>query len=145
LLSPSACAARRVISIGFADDTCHTIAAAGLTFIPGVPGAEVMLNHQSTSFRDAKQALAFDHWLMRTGLADATLRLADKAQLCLLSNLSDASGVKDWTEVGRPSSEGSQAIATMLWKSSLSFVAHAYLDGDGCLSSRKAGAAEEGE
>src|ERR1700686_3613066 len=62
------------------------LAAAGVTFIMGVPGADdVMLNYQSTSFHDAlyvrdlfglKRAPEFDDWLYRAGLADADFRLA---------------------------------------------------------------------
>src|SRR5260221_4184787 len=61
-------------------------AAAGVSFIMGVPGADdVMLNYQSTSFHDAlyvrdlfglKRAPEIDDWLYRAGLADADFRLA---------------------------------------------------------------------
>jgi ethanolamine ammonia-lyase large subunit len=57
------------------------LAAAGVTFIMGVPGSDdVMLNYQSTSFHDAlyvrelfglKRAPEFEAWLQRIGLADA--------------------------------------------------------------------------
>jgi ethanolamine ammonia-lyase large subunit len=67
------------------------LAAAGVTFIMGVPGADdVMLNYQSTSFHDAlyirdlfglKRAPEFDNWLVQAGLADATFRLAGNAGL----------------------------------------------------------------
>jgi ethanolamine ammonia-lyase large subunit len=67
------------------------LAAAGVTFILGVPGADdVMLNYQSTSFHDAlyirdlfglKRAPEFDDWLLRTGLADTNFRLAGNAGL----------------------------------------------------------------
>jgi ethanolamine ammonia-lyase large subunit len=67
-------------------DTLLTLlATAGVSFIMGVPGADdVMLNYQSTSFHDAlyvrdllglKRAPEFDDWLLRTGLAQADLRL----------------------------------------------------------------------
>jgi ethanolamine ammonia-lyase large subunit len=68
------------------DNLLTLLAAAGVTFIMGVPGADdVMLNYQSTSFHDAlyvrdlfglKRAPEFDDWLFRTGLADADFRLA---------------------------------------------------------------------
>lgn len=61
-------------------DTLLTLlAAAGVNFIMGVPGADdVMLNYQSTSFHDAlyvrdllglKRASEFDDWLVRSGFA----------------------------------------------------------------------------
>jgi ethanolamine ammonia-lyase large subunit len=56
-----------------------------------VPGADdVMLNYQSTSFHDAlyvrdlfglRRAPEFDDWLVRTGLADASARLAANTAL----------------------------------------------------------------
>ncbi|HEY0330516.1 MAG TPA: ethanolamine ammonia-lyase subunit EutB [Rhodopseudomonas sp.] len=65
--------------------TC--LAAAGVTFIMGIPGADdVMLNYQSTSFHDAlyvrelfglKRAPEFDAWLQRSGLAGADFRLTE--------------------------------------------------------------------
>src|SRR6266849_4435492 len=68
------------------DNLLTLLAAAGVTFIMGVPGADdVMLNYQSTSFHDAlyirdlfglKRAPEFDDWLLRVGLADAGFRLA---------------------------------------------------------------------
>src|SRR6266852_4370133 len=68
------------------DNLLTLLAAAGVTFIMGVPGADdVMLNYQSTSFHDAlyvrdlfglKRAPEFDDWLLRTGLAGADFRLA---------------------------------------------------------------------
>jgi ethanolamine ammonia-lyase large subunit len=68
------------------DNLLTLLAAAGVTFIMGVPGADdVMLNYQSTSFHDAlyvrdlfglKRAPEFDDWLFRAGLADANARLA---------------------------------------------------------------------
>jgi ethanolamine ammonia-lyase large subunit len=67
------------------DNLLTLLAAAGVTFIMGVPGADdVMLNYQSTSFHDAlyirdlfglKRAPEFDDWLFRAGLADAGFRL----------------------------------------------------------------------
>ena len=63
--------------------TC--LAAAGVSFIMGVPGADdVMLNYQSTSFHDAlyvretfglKRAPEFEAWLETIGLTDAAGRL----------------------------------------------------------------------
>jgi ethanolamine ammonia-lyase large subunit len=68
------------------DNLLTLLAAAGVTFIMGVPGADdVMLNYQSTSFHDAlyvrdlfglKRAPEFDDWLVRVGLAGADFRLA---------------------------------------------------------------------
>jgi len=62
------------------------LAAAGVTFVMGVPGADdVMLNYQSTSFHDAlyvrellglKRAPEFEAWLRRMQLTDAQGRLA---------------------------------------------------------------------
>jgi ethanolamine ammonia-lyase large subunit len=73
------------------DNLLTLLAAAGVTFIMGVPGADdVMLNYQSTSFHDAlyvrdlfglKRAPEFDDWLFRVGLADAGFRLAGNAGL----------------------------------------------------------------
>jgi ethanolamine ammonia-lyase large subunit len=67
------------------DNLLTLLAAAGVTFIMGVPGADdVMLNYQSTSFHDAlyirdlfglKRAPEFDDWLFRAGLAGADFRL----------------------------------------------------------------------
>ncbi len=68
------------------DNLLTLLAAAGVTFIMGVPGADdIMLNYQSTSFHDAlyvrdlfglKRAPEFDDWLFRTGLVDADFRLS---------------------------------------------------------------------
>jgi ethanolamine ammonia-lyase large subunit len=73
------------------DNLLTLLAAAGVTFIMGVPGADdVMLNYQSTSFHDAlyirdlfglKRAPEFDEWLIRTGLADGRARLAGNTGL----------------------------------------------------------------
>jgi ethanolamine ammonia-lyase large subunit len=75
------------------DNLLTLLAAAGVTFIMGVPGADdVMLNYQSSSFHDAlyvrdlfglKRAPEFDDWLLRTGLAGADFRLAGHAGLLL--------------------------------------------------------------
>jgi ethanolamine ammonia-lyase large subunit len=71
------------------DNLLTLLAAAGVTFIMGVPGADdVMLNYQSTSFHDAlfvrdvfglKRAPEFDNWLVQTGIADGSFRLAGQA------------------------------------------------------------------
>jgi ethanolamine ammonia-lyase large subunit len=63
--------------------TC--LAAAGVSYIMGVPGADdVMLNYQSTSFHDAlyvreafglKRAPEFEDWLFGQGITDANGRL----------------------------------------------------------------------
>jgi ethanolamine ammonia-lyase large subunit len=73
------------------DNLLTLLAAAGVSFIMGVPGADdVMLNYQSTSFHDAlyirdlfglKRTPEFDDWLFRTGLADAGFRLAGNTGL----------------------------------------------------------------
>jgi ethanolamine ammonia-lyase large subunit len=73
------------------DNLLTLLAAAGVTFIMGVPGADdVMLNYQSTSFHDAlyvrdlfglKRAPEFDDWLFRSGLAGADFRLAGEGLL----------------------------------------------------------------
>jgi ethanolamine ammonia-lyase large subunit len=73
------------------DNLLTLLAAAGVTFIMGVPGADdVMLNYQSTSFHDAlyvrdlfglKRAPEFDNWLVHAGLADPDFRLAGSAGL----------------------------------------------------------------
>src|SRR6195256_1059322 len=73
------------------DNLLTLLAAAGVTFVMGVPGADdVMLNYQSTSFHDAlyvrdlfglKRAPEFDDWLLRVGLADADFRLAGNTGL----------------------------------------------------------------
>jgi ethanolamine ammonia-lyase large subunit len=73
------------------DNLLTLLAAAGVTFIMGVPGADdVMLNYQSTSFHDAlyvrdlfglKRAPEFDDWLLRVGLAGKDFRLAGDSGL----------------------------------------------------------------
>jgi ethanolamine ammonia-lyase large subunit len=73
------------------DNLLTLLAAAGVTFIMGVPGADdVMLNYQSTSFHDAlyirdvfglRRAPEFDDWLVRAGLAGNDFRLTDRAGL----------------------------------------------------------------
>jgi ethanolamine ammonia-lyase large subunit len=73
------------------DNLLTLLAAAGVNFIMGVPGADdVMLNYQSTSFHDAlyvrdlfklKRAPEFDDWLFRAGLADANFDLAGNGDL----------------------------------------------------------------
>jgi ethanolamine ammonia-lyase large subunit len=72
-------------------DTLLTLlAAAGVNFVMGVPGADdVMLNYQSTSFHDAlyvrelfglKRAPEFEAWLARMRLTDGVGRLAPPAR-----------------------------------------------------------------
>jgi ethanolamine ammonia-lyase large subunit len=73
------------------DNLLTLLAAAGVTFVMGVPGADdVMLNYQSTSFHDAlyvrdllglKRAPEFDDWLMRVGLAGPDRRILDQSGL----------------------------------------------------------------
>ncbi len=63
------------------DNLLVLLAASGLNFTMGVPGADdVMLNYQSTSFHDAlfvrkllglKRAPEFEAWLQRQGITDA--------------------------------------------------------------------------
>ena len=63
------------------DNLLVLLAASGLNFMMGVPGADdVMLNYQSTSFHDAlfvrrllglKRAPEFEAWLQRMGITDA--------------------------------------------------------------------------
>ena len=58
------------------------LAAAGCTYIMGIPGADdIMLNYQSTSFHDAlycrkllglKPAPEFENWLIQMNLWDAS-------------------------------------------------------------------------
>ncbi|OKO74368.1 ethanolamine ammonia-lyase subunit EutB [Bradyrhizobium sp. NAS96.2] len=71
------------------DNLLTLLAAAGVNFIMGVPGADdVMLNYQSTSFHDAlyvrdlfglKRAPEFDDWLVHAGLAGQDFRLVSDA------------------------------------------------------------------
>lgn len=72
-------------------DTLLTLlAAAGLTFLIGVPGADdIMLNYQSTSFHDAlyirellglKRAPEFDEWLEKMRLIDTQGHLLDPSK-----------------------------------------------------------------
>jgi ethanolamine ammonia-lyase large subunit len=67
-------------------DTILTmLAAAGVTYVMGVPGADdVMLNYQSTSFHDAlfvreafglKHAPEFEAWLAKMTITDQAGRL----------------------------------------------------------------------
>ena len=61
------------------------LAAAGVTFVMGVPGADdIMLDYQSTSFHDAlyvrellgrRPAPEFEAWLERQGLMDSANRI----------------------------------------------------------------------
>ncbi|ODN72234.1 ethanolamine ammonia-lyase subunit EutB [Methylobrevis pamukkalensis] len=85
-------------------DTLLTLlAAAGVTFVIGVPGADdVMLNYQSTSFHDQlyvrevmglKRAPEFEEWLFRSGLSTRDGRIrARPSQLSLLSAPMDLAG-----------------------------------------------------
>lgn len=67
------------------DIVLASLAAAGVTYIMGVPGADdVMLGYQSTSFHDAlyvreafglRRAPEFEAWLMETGITDTQGRL----------------------------------------------------------------------
>jgi ethanolamine ammonia-lyase large subunit len=67
------------------DALLTVLAAAGCTYVMGVPGADdVMLNYQSTSFHDAlyvrqvlglRPAPEFEAWLERVGIFDGECRL----------------------------------------------------------------------
>ncbi|MEJ0050381.1 MAG: ethanolamine ammonia-lyase subunit EutB [Methylovirgula sp.] len=67
------------------DNLMTLLAAAGITYIMGIPGADdVMLNYQSTSFHDAlylrevfglRRAPEFEAWLQRMQIADGAGRL----------------------------------------------------------------------
>ncbi|MGE0766335.1 MAG: ethanolamine ammonia-lyase subunit EutB [Hyphomicrobiaceae bacterium] len=71
------------------DVTLTALAAAGVTYVMGVPGADdVMLGYQSTSFHDAlyvrevlglKRAPEFEAWLMEMGLSEPNGRLLPPA------------------------------------------------------------------
>ncbi|KQP06311.1 ethanolamine ammonia-lyase subunit EutB [Pseudorhodoferax sp. Leaf265] len=73
------------------------LAAAGVNFVIGVPGADdVMLNYQSTSFHDAlfvretmglRRAPEFEAWLARMQLADGDGRLLSGAAARLLQGM----------------------------------------------------------
>ncbi len=73
------------------DNLLTLLAAAGVNFIMGVPGADdIMLNYQSTSFHDAlyvrdlfglKRAPEFDEWLLRAGLVNREFRIAGSGDL----------------------------------------------------------------
>jgi ethanolamine ammonia-lyase large subunit len=73
------------------DNLLTLLAASGVNFIMGVPGADdVMLNYQSTSFHDAlyvrdlfglKRAPEFDDWLLRAGLVGTDFRVAGSSHL----------------------------------------------------------------
>ena len=77
------------------------LAAAGCTFIMGVPGADdVMLNYQSTSFHDAlyvrallglRPAPEFEAWLAAVGITDATGRLHARAPEHVVRSLASSS------------------------------------------------------
>jgi ethanolamine ammonia-lyase large subunit len=79
------------------------LAAAGCTFIMGVPGADdVMLNYQSTSFHDAlyvrhllglRPAPEFETWLAAVGISDTRGRLRARAPERLIATLSPLGSV----------------------------------------------------
>ena len=82
------------------DNLLTLLAAAGVTFIMGVPGADdVMLNYQSTSFHDAlyvrdlfglKRAPEFDNWLVQRGACRRDLppcrRCGAAARFCVATD-----------------------------------------------------------
>ena len=85
------------------DTTLTLLAAAGVTYVMGVPGADdIMLNYQSTSFHDAlyvreafglKRAPEFEAWLLETGIANAAGRILPSRQdHALIANASRAQG-----------------------------------------------------
>jgi ethanolamine ammonia-lyase large subunit len=107
----------KLLGLPLGVDVCHTnhaeadqddmdtlltlLAAAGVTYIMGVPGADdVMLNYQSTSFHDAlylrevfglKRAPEFDAWLEQVGVTDQAGRIAaPERQRALLASLAGA-------------------------------------------------------
>jgi len=87
------------------DNLLVLLAASGLNFMMGVPGADdVMLNYQSTSFHDAlfvrrllglKRAPEFDAWLHSMAITDSTgglLPPAARPGLALMSGLRGLTG-----------------------------------------------------
>jgi len=76
------------------------LAAAGLNFMMGVPGADdVMLNYQSTSFHDAlfarkllgrRRAPEFEAWLHAMGITDADGALRPAATMPALATAMSA-------------------------------------------------------
>lgn len=68
------------------DNLLTLLAAAGVNFIMGIPGADdTMLHYQSTSFHDAlyarqllglRPAPEFESWLQREGIFDEKMRLS---------------------------------------------------------------------
>ena len=82
------------------DVVLTALAAAGVTYIMGVPGADdVMLGYQSTSFHDAlfvreafglKRAPEFEAWLSEMGIADQTGRLLPASSRHMLIAAADA-------------------------------------------------------
>ena len=82
------------------DNLLTLLAAAGVNFVMGVPGADdIMLNYQSTSFHDAlylrrlfglDRAPEFDDWLERIGITDAGGRLLPPTPSHPLLGMADA-------------------------------------------------------
>lgn len=79
-------------------DTMLTLlAAAGVNFVMGVPGADdILLGYQSTSFHDALfirrvfdlgHAPEFEEWLIERGIMDTNCRLLAGASIPVLSNM----------------------------------------------------------
>ena len=78
------------------DNLLVLLAAAGLNFMMGVPGADdVMLNYQSTSFHDAlfarqllglKRAPEFEAWLQQEGITGADGRLLPATSAAALAH-----------------------------------------------------------
>ena len=72
------------------DNLLTLLAAAGVNYIMGVPGADdIMLNYQSTSFHDAhyvrqlfglKPAPEFESWLQQLGIQDGSGRIIGPAK-----------------------------------------------------------------
>jgi ethanolamine ammonia-lyase large subunit len=80
------------------DNLLTLLAAAGCSYIMGVPGADdVMLNYQSTSFHDAlyvrkllklRPAPEFEEWLLKIGLMDSKMNLLNTQKIMPLLEIS---------------------------------------------------------
>ena len=90
------------------DMVLTALAAAGVTYIMGVPGADdVMLGYQSTSFHDAlyvreafglKRSPEFEAWLTRMAITDETGRLLPPTPgHRLITNAEEAAAAKEPT------------------------------------------------
>jgi ethanolamine ammonia-lyase large subunit len=88
------------------DVVLTTLAAAGVTYVMGIPGADdVMLGYQSTSFHDAlyvrevfglKRAPEFEAWLAGMGISDTDGRLLPPSPThALVADVHAASGLPE--------------------------------------------------